>query len=176
MKGSGSRNIRELPYMEDFDVHQSDFLITINSNKSIPTKTNFDIVERATRLMIEKDLSTVEGVHSILKFLDGAPSDINLIHNVYNEYSTEIGEKLHRYHVHILMKIEHSSKIHIDTQKLKELVIFYWDFPGFDVKNPYINVKALMTQKGLRSYITKSYSEYSWIFDKVKRDIRFGQQ
>ncbi len=116
------RNIRENP-IED-GINESDFLITINSNKVISTQAEFDLVQKQTQVMIEKDIGSREGLNDILKYLDDKGT-IDNIGEVNIEYTTEIGHKMHRYHTHIFIKIKHTTKIHIDTLKLKELAKFY---------------------------------------------------
>lgn len=76
-------------------------------------------------------------------------------------FSIEIGPRYHRLHAHIIMKVYHNGKIHIDREKIIE----WWARMYFP--NIYINIKGLGNiTKNLENYIMKSTTgssdEKSW--------------
>jgi hypothetical protein len=135
------------------DEKQSHFFITINSNKSVE-EAGIQVWDEMTKLMVEQDMGNHGGMRSIINFIgeNGGNYDNN-IKSVSIEYATEIGAELHRYHTHIFVKIKHNSKIHIDRTMLKEMVVNYWGILG--VTNPYINIRAFFSHKGLQHYMQK---------------------
>lgn len=120
-------------------IHLSTFLITINSQtddkKFIPR----------LRDAYDKFYNDVEG------YIKEKSQGVK-IKSISSESAIERGSRRHAYHVHALLKIEHSGKIHMNLDKMRSF--FNKEVKG-DGKN-YLDVKYINDPSfNIRKYFTK---------------------
>ena len=145
---------------------ESNFFITINSNKSPDPGETFDVCvahmeKMLQRLSEEKEMAAyfkfgpVDAVYSKDKFYD-------VVHNTEWKANVETGDVQHRLHAHIWLTVSHYSQIQMNVSMLQHLARQYYN-EGFPVNlsklritaKPYVNVK-LMPQSDFTT-IMKQY-------------------
>lgn len=87
---------------------QSNFLITMNSNKTLPKAFIATIYERFYRK-----------IKKFIKFNHREP-EYDKIKRIKGEYSTEIGSVYKKTHVHAIIRIWHRSNISLDYDKMRD--------------------------------------------------------
>lgn len=127
----------------DKEVKNSSFLLTINTNIADPRIK--EPLRRATNWMFEN-------LNQFLTFRNArAEQGLNLIDNIIIESAIEQGNKLHRIHLHSLIKIEHRTNLQLNLPKLRK---YFED--ALDLPNLHINVQYIKdTTFSIRKYISK---------------------
>ena len=98
------------------------FLITLNTNKDLERH------EAAKRDFREKVEHLMEDVYYYLKALDEEDYERGmeefmvpravLIRRLRYQIAYETGEKYHRYHAHVLLKVKHETKLHVKREAI----------------------------------------------------------
>lgn len=159
-----------MPKKKFGELRTSLFLITINTNQTVRSEDELIYWANLLERGIEK---AVDSLDEIILFLsenaksveenDGTEDDINsnwLLDEYPNpevRYAIEIGESANggRIHAHIVMRIKHYSKIHMNREGWQKIMIDY-----LNLDNVYINFKGLPdTQKNLDLYLKKTYGK-----------------
>lgn len=141
-------------------IKHSGFLITINTNYN-PKQNEGNATECAEKLRsaVYDLLHDTDKLEKIIKFLiPGHTFSREYIKKVQGEFVIERGRhsKGSRIHAHATLHIDHYSKIHLDIPKIKEVLLPYFaDGCTCDIKNLYINVRAIRNDLGLRNYLRK---------------------
>lgn len=102
--------------------HESNFFITINSNKAPETTEHVQLAVQHMEQML-KMLSDESVLSTYLRFGPKDPSYENdkyadVVHSVDWKAAVETGDKLNRVHAHIWLTITHYSQIQINIQML----------------------------------------------------------
>jgi hypothetical protein len=100
---------------------RSNFLLTINTNKSIA----IDAADLQTKVAaFDKSINEIlANINQYLKIPEGDDwNDENKFRDVDIQYTIEVGHKQRRLHIHILMKFTHFSKIQLDYEKIKSKI------------------------------------------------------
>ena len=165
---------------------ESNFFITINSNKAIAPddkRVNPGSLERAYSAM-EAMLESLSQEKVLATYLKFGPKNreyledkyVDVIHSVSWNSAVERGEEVHRVHAHIWLTITHFSQIQINVQMLMHLAKHYYNRHlngevllrgGMTLNmkdNPYVHVKLLPQSDWttvMRQYIHKGMSATS---------------
>jgi hypothetical protein len=147
---------------------ESNFFITINSNKAPDATEEIDLAVKQMEKMLEK-LSDQKILCTYLKFGpkdDSYQKDVysEVIHSVDWKAAVETGDVMRRVHSHIWLTITHYSQIQINVQMLMHLARKYYN-EGLPLGNqlriddlPYVHVKLLPQSDWtsvMRQYIHK---------------------
>lgn len=158
-------SVRDLRDFYDPDEpNDSHFFITVNSNKTVHDGNQYQNWRDITKLTVNDTFGNRTGLEKVIKFIDNKKppneidGDMDSIITSTVEYADEIGPIMGRYHVHIYLKIKHTSRILMNKEKIKEIFKFAWQI--FGVENPYVNIKALYSEKNLRDYMGKDLMEF----------------
>lgn len=105
--------------------HESNFLITINTNKGPAPGEHHDGVVRSMEEVL-KLLAKDEYLARYIKFgpKDDAYRDdrfIDVIEGCQFRGAVEVGDIMHRIHAHIMLTVHHYSQVQIDPQLLAHL-------------------------------------------------------
>lgn len=151
----------------------SNFIITINTNKKVGVHSK-EAEELAERLEIigEEVLKELNANGFGFKYLDGQGSwTPQWIKSVETEGTTEIGPKTGFLHLHMMVLLEHWTKVQVDTKELKEYFSEAWGSPV------YVNVEYFMeadrAREVLRAYIRKNSSNDSneaTVLENIEQD------
>ena len=126
---------------------ESNFFITINTNKCPDTVNGEDVVRDALQHTLT-ELSTDAAIATYLKY---GPKDAHyaedryadVVHSVDWQANVETGDKLHRIHAHIWMTISHYSQLQINIKMLQYL--------SRSIYNNYLNQQFAKLQGGYES-------------------------
>lgn len=140
------------------NLRHSEFMITINPNKTFPTPKSAgfqDMIKRLTTMgdFILEDKNLVR----LLKFNDDTltpEKNIKLISQIDPNRlaSVEYGSKTHRLHLHISFFIKHKTKLMIDRAKLEKVASSLLDI---DKKQLHINIQVSGVPS-FREYVKKN--------------------
>ena len=148
---------------------ESNFFITINSNKSAETPELMDLGVRRMKQMLEA-LSDESALAVYLKFGPKDPASYaadkyaDVIHSVEWKAAVETGDVMKRLHAHVWLTVTYYSQIQINVQMLQHLArkAFNGDLPlGHALRIhelPYVHVKLLPQSDWtgvMRQYIHK---------------------
>jgi hypothetical protein len=144
----------------------SSFLVTTNTNYR--PSTDAESYEMGAKLEAAlKEAFTQKGFAHFVKFLEPGHSwTPQFIKDVNVKFAVELGhdQRGRRIHAHSLIHIKHRSKIRIDTGKLKSLLT---ELMGdAKMKNMYINVRIVTTDRNLEEYLSKGVPEESNNYDQ----------
>lgn len=115
--------------------NQSNFFVTVN-----PNVTKKELSLRKLDSVISNIFGNVEDYVKVLL------ADKNVKYNKIDaEYSVEVGKDKHRVHSHILVRIQHNSKIQLDLTKIRKQLKLELGFDGtrVDVKVFKDNLSSL---------------------------------
>lgn len=139
----------------------SGFFITINTNfnPKQAEENGYDCAERL-RKAVKAMLTEEERLKRIVKFLIPDTWSNETIKKIDSQFVVERGRhaKGSRIHSHAVLHIEHTSKIQLDIPKIKEEILPFFQDGPCNVKNLYVNVKAIRANYGVRNYLTKEHS------------------
>ena len=154
---------------------ESNFFITINSNKSPEPGESFDVCVRHMEQMLRM-LSTETAMAQYFKFgpVDATYSEdryYDVIDNTDWKANVETGDKQHRLHAHIWLTVTHYSQIQMNVHALQYLARSYYN-EGFPLglsalrigAKPYVNVRLLPQSDFttvFRQYIHKGMTGFS---------------
>lgn len=120
--------------------HESNFLITINTNKGPQPGQHHDDVVRS----MEQVLMLLAKDEYLAQYLKFGPKDvdyredrfIDVIEGCQFKGAVEVGDIMHRIHAHIMLTVYHYSQVQIEPQLLANLArqLFNANLP---VGNPY---------------------------------------
>lgn len=100
---------------------------------------------------------------------DGSQDTIHTAHikQIEVEKSIEIGKSSRgRLHAHVIVRITHNTKIHLNKPNMKRLLLVYLREIG--VTNPYVHIDALGdTMRSLREYLKKDNEEEEETLDSL---------
>lgn len=133
--------------------HESNFLLTINSNKAPAQGEEFDLVVKQMEYMLKR-LSEEKSVAAYLKFGPVSPEYRNdkyydVVQNIDWTANVETGDKMHRVHGHAWLTVTHYSQVQINKEVMQHLVKTYYNesLPlGSKLRigdKPYIDIKLL---------------------------------
>lgn len=136
----------------------SGFFITINTNFN-PKEADqhgYDCAQRL-RKAVKAMLTEEDRLKRIVKFLIPDTWSTETIKKISSQFVVERGRhaKGSRIHSHAVLHIEHTSKIQLDIPKIKEEILPFFQGGPCNVKNLYVNVKAIRANYGVRNYLTK---------------------
>lgn len=140
------------------DNKRSAFFVTINPNISADTEGEFrDLVQ--TMKDLGKYLFSNEALSQIIKFIDEYSDDefnTYSIKSISTKFHVEIGDQMHRVHLHAFCKIEHQSKIRLDQAMIRALAIDWLNENGFpEIQNVHVDIKAANTEQTILDYLNK---------------------
>ena len=135
---------------------ESNFFLTINSNKSPTTPEDTDRCYKA----MERMLAVIADEHYMSQYIKFGPKSDHYEHDKYNDVihsvdwkaAVETGDQLNRVHAHIWVTITHYSQIQINVHMLMHIVRQYYNehIGSTDAHdplrmndNPYVHVKLL---------------------------------
>lgn len=133
----------------------SDFLITINTNYRPKLTPDSKDVGKVLSKAINK-LNTHENLTKIIT-LDGTDTYAASIKKIKAQFAVEIGQnpKGRRIHAHLILQVDHTSRIQINIPVLREVVDGLLDDPR--IKKPvYVNVKYTPSGRSVEDYIKKT--------------------
>ncbi len=152
---------------------ESNFFLTINTNKSPESQADIDRCVGALERTL-KALSADPAIASYLKFGPKHPEHYgkdkynDVVHSVSWKANVEVGDSLKRVHAHVWMTVTHYSQVQINVHALMALARLEYnkDFPQFhDILRmndmPYVHVKLLPQSDWtdvMRQYIHKAMS------------------
>ena len=104
---------------------ESNFFITINSNKAPTDREHIELGVNAMEKMLER-LADERVLATYLKFGPKDPSYLDdkyadVVHSVDWKAAVETGDSMHRIHAHIWLTISHYSHVQINVQMLMHL-------------------------------------------------------
>lgn len=140
--------------------HKSSFLITINTNRSVSSDIDRDVLSSMMRPILHRLLDD-RNIPLMLKFRDGT-RDNGLIRGVDSEFAIEVGGKQRRLHAHILTNIYHNTKIHIDPLYIREEVTDQLNDALAAAGEPrlrgkvYVNVRHVKGDWAVTKYVRKT--------------------
>lgn len=144
------------------ETKHSGFLITMNTNYLPKSELDGGEVAERLRSTVRSMLSN-EGLEQIVEFLvPGHEFDGETIKNVEGRFVVEKGRqpKGGRIHSHASLNITHTSKIRLSRPAIQEyLKRGFIDMP--QVKNFYVNIRAIGHDKRVEDYLTKEISGLS---------------
>lgn len=152
----------ELRKQPDPEKH-SGFLITISTNYRPKTKEEAKECGEKLRKAVKAMLSDETNLAKIVKFLPPHEDDRwgpDKIIRVTSQFVIERGrdKRGQRIHSHAVLQIDHRSKIHLDKQGIKDVILP--EMAGgctCNIKNLYINIKYIRNGRGIRDYLTKEH-------------------
>ena len=110
----------------------SNFWIMINSNQAGTNVLESSHLVTTMRKAVDQAFGNRKNLVSFLRTVDEGgnqvstaadrKSDLSKIESVNSEAVVEIGPKLHRIHTHILLQIQHKTRVQIDVIKLRDLM------------------------------------------------------
>lgn len=135
----------------------SAFFITINTNKKPVDKmeevTLIDWLQSALENTFSK-----ENMPKVLTDLETLTEPtLPVLGAVVFKYAVEVGQKPKggRVHAHSLLTVQHSTKLHVNTNKVKSHMISYFKDNDVKILNLYVNIRAAKTEEAMLRYITK---------------------
>lgn len=126
-KKGEEKSVKEPKVKKQPKSHLSTFLLTINPNQL--KNDNIKKLKESYEVFYE----------NIENFIKNKQSQEAKITKITNEASIEKGTRRHAYHLHSLLKIFHTGKIHMDLEKIREF--FNKEIPLGDDKKIYIQCK-----------------------------------
>jgi hypothetical protein len=133
----------------------SNFWLLMNTNQAGENVYDQSYLVRHLRASINRIFSQTDNVIRILKFVDKDGVEIidpatrtreaAKIEKVESEAVIEIGPKVHRIHCHLLLIIQHKTRIQINVPELRVFLqdLSHVDEVGFLWKNPIVRVKHI---------------------------------
>ena len=159
-------NAKGVPYTDDKDPgeerrkHESNFFITINTNKSGGSHATDPLLDTAGREATRKALEELAKDDKICAYIKFGPKSDHYQHDKYEDVITKIewnagvecGEKLERIHCHIWLTVHHYSQVQINMPVMQKMFkdIYNSHVPNIHKsyqirRQPYIQVKLLPT-------------------------------
>jgi hypothetical protein len=112
---SGGRASRQEPRK----VNKTCILITINTNQRYGEgDRSRENDEKALEQVTTRFLRNLKSYVKVLE--PNAAWDTNHVFKVNCQYAVEVGQKKGRLHTHVLVQIDHNTRIHLDYRKVKE--------------------------------------------------------
>ena len=84
--------------------------------------------------------------------------DDNRIDGIELKYGFEVGKKFGKLHIHVAMKIEHRTRLQLNTKEIKK--IFIDRLSAIGIKSVHVNIRGFNPSPGqtLEDYISKQLS------------------
>jgi len=132
----------------------SNFMVTINTNKCMHTQEDYAQYAPMLRVLVRR-MVTDEGMARVIKFI-GAPAATHSwspewIHRSRADFTIEVGGQKRCLHTHLILRIEHVSRIQVNRAGVKS---FFAQHPDFHA-NPHIDIKLLKGHENVLDYLNK---------------------
>lgn len=137
----------------------SNFLITINPNKTYatPNSTGFDDMKKRLQVLANHILKD-NMIDKFFKFNNDKTREENLgliVEIDPDRYGVvEYGEDMHRLHVHINVMVKHKTNLMIDRNKISHVASKLLDRP-----EKSLNINIVVTGRSLYDYARKGLSQ-----------------
>lgn len=135
-------------------VFYSKFLVSLNTNIKPMGVDHQIFLERKLRNLIDENFQG-PNILANIKILNDPDADTDtkeqLIEKVNVTFSLEIGKKARggRLHAHVIVDIRHRTKIHINADRLRDMLLIYFGHKG------HVDVKYFPSAEILQDYISK---------------------
>jgi hypothetical protein len=107
---------------EEDKLKTSLFLLTINSNQVINKTTHWK-QDPQVKKFNKKIKILLDNIPEYIKVNANALPDNNM--NINIKAFSEVGNKQHRLHIHVIIEVKHNSNIQIDTKKITAETGYY---------------------------------------------------
>lgn len=131
----------------------SGFFITINTNVA-PAADDVVACAQALRESVNAMLNKEENLKRIIDYIDGTGGWDDL-DDIKSEQVVEQGSRQHRLHAHVVIHIEHRTKIRLNRAEIEKVIMDNFDHTQCDVKKLYVNIKAITGAGSIEAYLTK---------------------
>tara|TARA_B110000977_G_scaffold166074_1_gene213740 strand:+ start:3832 stop:4491 length:660 start_codon:yes stop_codon:yes gene_type:complete len=147
--------------------HESNFLITLNTNKTLREGPDGALAKEACKLIMD-EMGTDKRICEFLKFGPKSrwyENDLyaDVIKQVEWQACVEVGEQINRLHCHIWLTVHHYSQVQVNMPVIQRMFKTMYNqrvgLTGMGIsRNPYVNVKLLPTSdwaQVIRGYLRK---------------------
>lgn len=128
----------------------SNFWIMINSNLAGADEFDQSYLVTLMRQSIDKSFGSRPSVMKILHIIDGGGGVVTdertrrkafqRVERVESEAVVEIGPRVHRIHAHVLLMIQHKTRVQLNVTGLRESIR---EYSGGRFANPVVRVKLI---------------------------------
>lgn len=132
----------------------SNFFIMINTNLAGVDEFEKSNYVTTLRRAVHKAFSTRENMIRLLKIMNKQGEEVEAeskrqsglmkIEKVDSEAVIEIGPTIHRVHAHVLLMVQHKTRLQLNVTKLREMIREFSTEKGVTLfKNPVVRVKLI---------------------------------